>query len=354
MGRIVRQGNENKEVDIYRYVTNATFDAYLWQTLENKQRFISQIMTSKSPVRSCEDTDEATLSYAEVKALCAGDPKIKEKMDLEIEVAKLKVMQANHKNQQYDVQSRVHKELPERIAAAREVIEKLSSDVEFADAHKLPEDKFDIEVLGAHYEKREDAGKALIAICKGNKSTAPIDIGEYRGFKISVKFDTRELSNILQLKNNLTYAVIPSKDAIGNIRKLDNAVGAISTRRDNTAAQLENLEMQLETAKAELDKPFPQADELKEKTERLAILEKELSMDDSSESREVNAAEAEEPLRDGVMPLPKRTLHMARGQEDKPTEVKGHERVSVREKLMQNKRRVSAAAKPSKERGNEL
>lgn len=283
-GRIVRQGNENPEVDIFRYVTNGTFDSYLWQTLENKQRFISQIMTSKSPVRSCEDADEATLSYAEVKALCAGDPRIKEKMDLDIEVAKLKVLKASHVNTEYALQDSIHKGFPKRIADMKGIVEKYAKDAAFIEAQKPPEGAFaPMTIMGHEYTKKEDAGKALLTACSLMKIGESHSIGKYMGFDMSVKYDSYRNTFYLTLKRNQEYTAELGKDELGNIVRINNALRTCSARLSDCRAQLENLEIQLENAKKEVGKPFPQEAELQEKTARLAELEKLLALDSANE-----------------------------------------------------------------------
>ncbi len=283
-GRIVRQGNENPEVDIFRYVTNGTFDSYLWQTLENKQRFISQIMTSKSPVRSCEDADEATLSYAEVKALCAGDPRLKEKMDLDIEVAKLKVLKASHVNTEYALQDSIHKGFPKRIADMKGIVEKYAKDAAFIEAQKPPEGAFaPMTIMGHEYIKKEDAGKALLTACSLMKIGESHSIGKYMGFDMSVKYDSYKNTFYLTLKRNQEYTAELGKDELGNIVRINNALRSCSTRLSDCRAQLENLEIQLENAKKEVGKPFPQEAELQEKTARLAELEKLLALDSTDE-----------------------------------------------------------------------
>ena len=279
-GRIVRQGNENPEVDIFRYVTNGTFDSYLWQTLENKQRFISQIMTSKSPVRSCEDADEATLSYAEVKALCAGDPRIKEKMDLDIEVAKLKVLKASHTNTEYALQDSIHKHFPKKIAEMQGVVERYAKDVAYLEVQKPPEGEFaPMTIMGHEYTKKEDAGKALLQACSLMKIGESHSIGKYMGFVMSVKYDSFKNTYYLTLKRNQEYTAELGKDENGNILRINNALKNAGVMLNNSRANLENLEIQLENAKKEVGKPFPQEAELQQKTARLVELERLLALD---------------------------------------------------------------------------
>lgn len=286
-GRIVRQGNENKEVTIFRYVTNATFDSYLWQTLENKQRFISQIMTSKSPVRSCEDADETTLSYAEVKALCAGDERIKEKMNLDVEVTKLKLMKANHNNQQYALQDSVHKHFPEMIAKTKERIAGYEKDLAFLKEQPTPPGGFaPMTIQGKEYTEKADAGKALLDVCSTIKGLAENDIGKYMGFDMSVKLGTYFTDYTLTLKHTMSYEVSLGSDVYGNITRINNVLGSIEVSLNDSKARLENLEIQLENAKSELGKPFPQEAELKSKSERLSYLNSQLDLDENAKQEQ--------------------------------------------------------------------
>ena len=296
-GRIVRQGNENKEVTIFRYVTNATFDSYLWQTLENKQRFISQIMTSKSPVRSCEDADETTLSYAEVKALCAGDERIKEKMNLDVEVTKLKLMKANHNNQQYALQDSVHKHFPEMIAKTKERIAGYEQDLAYIRSQTVPANGFPpMTIQGKDYTEKADAGKALLDVCSTIKGLADTDIGKYMGFDMSVKLGTYFTDYTLTLKHTMYYEVGLGSDVYGNITRINNVLGSIEVSLNDSKARLENLEIQLENAKSELGKPFPQEAELKSKSERLSYLNSQLDLDENA--KEEQAAELpKEPVK---------------------------------------------------------
>lgn len=286
-GRIVRQGNENKEATIFRYVTNATFDSYLWQTLENKQRFISQIMTSKSPVRSCEDADETTLSYAEVKALCAGDERIKEKMNLDVEVTKLKLMKANHNNQQYALQDSVHKHFPEMIAKTKERIAGYEKDLAYIRSQSVPANGFaPMTIQGKEYTEKADAGKALLDVCSTVKGLAETDIGKYMGFDMSVKLGTYFTDYTLTLKHTMSYEVSLGSDVYGNITRINNVLGSIEVSLNDSKARLENLEIQLENAKSELGKPFPQEAELKSKSERLSYLNSQLDLDENAKQEQ--------------------------------------------------------------------
>ena len=279
-GRIIRQGNRNKEVQIYNYVTNGTFDAYLFQTLENKQKFISQIMTSKSPVRACEDVDEQALSFAEIKALCAGNPAIKEKMDLDIEVARLKVLRADHLSQQYRLEDQLLKHFPAEIEKYQNLTSSLTIDLETTKAYPTPQDGFvGIEILGKFYTEKEIAGEALLTACKGYNGTGPQKIGFYRGFQLEMDYDHFQNAFLAVLHNKLRHTAVLGTDARGNLTRLDNTLNKINSRIEAAQTQLENLYNQQAAAKAELGKPFPQEQELREKSARLAELDAELSMD---------------------------------------------------------------------------
>ena len=280
-GRIIRQGNRNKEVHIYRYVTEGTFDAYLWQTIENKQKFISQIMTSKSPVRSCEDIDETALSYAEIKALCAGDERIKEKMDLDVDVARLKLMRANHQSQQYKLEDNLLRYFPEQIEAAKNAIAGLEADMQTVAAHPHPTDGFaGIEVKGDLLTDKDNAGAALLEAFKEVKGSEPVQVGSYRGFQTALTAEGFYMDCILTLKGQMSHRVELGKDARGNLTRIDNVLNAIPARLTSQKKYLENLYAQMEAAKAGLGKPFPQEEELRVKSARLAELNAELNIDD--------------------------------------------------------------------------
>ena len=280
-GRIIRQGNRNKEVQVYQYVTEGTFDAYLYQTLENKQKFISQIMTSKSPVRSCDDVDEQALSYAEIKALCAGDPQIKEKMDLDVDVARLKVLKADHQSQQYRLEDKLMKYFPAEIEKTQGFIKGFQSDIRTVAAHPLPEEGFcGMEVNDTRFTEKAEAGEAILAICKTNQSLEPVPLGSYRGFKMELSFDSFQKEYQVLLKGEMTHRVPIGTSAAGNIQRLDNALAGIPARLEKAEQQLDNLRSQQEAAQAELGKPFPQEAELAEKSARLAELDALLNMDD--------------------------------------------------------------------------
>ena len=279
-GRIERQGNQNETVHVFRYVTEGTFDAYLWQTVENKQKFISQIMTSKSPVRSCDDVDETALSFAEIKALCAGDPRIKERMDLDVDVARLKLMKADHQSKQYRLEDQLLKIFPEEIEKNKGFIAGLEADMATLAAHPHPEDGFaGMEVRGDTLTDKENAGAALLDACKEVKGTDPVPVGSYRGFAMSVSFDAFRQEYMLLLKGQMTHRATLGTDPRGNFTRIDNALSQMPQRLEAVKNQLDNLYQQQAAAKAEVGKPFPQEQELRDKSARLAELDVLLNMD---------------------------------------------------------------------------
>ena len=300
-GRIIRQGNRNKEVHIYRYVTESTFDAYLWQTVENKQKFISQIMTSKSPVRSCEDIDETALSYAEIKALCAGDERIKEKMDLDVDVARLKLMKASHQSQQYRLEDSLLKQFPEEIEKHKGFIAGFEADMQTLAAHPHPTDGFaGMEVKGDILTDKDNAGAALLEAFKDVRGMEPVQIGNYRGLQMSLTLEDFGKTYVLTLKGQMTHRVTLGKDARGNLTRIENALSAIPERLQNAQRKLESLYAQADTAKAELGKPFPQEEELRTKSARLAELNAELNIDERTPMEQIAddseiSAKAERP-----------------------------------------------------------
>ena len=302
-GRIIRQGNRNKEVHIYRYVTESTFDAYLWQTVENKQKFISQIMTSKSPVRSCEDVDETALSYAEIKALCAGDKRIKEKMDLDVDVARLKLMKASHQSQQFRLEDNLLRHFPEQIRQNESFVEGFTADMQTLAGHPHPVDGFaGMEVKGDLLTDKDNAGAAILEAFKDARGMEPVPIGSYRGFAMSLTVEDFGRDFILTLKGRMNHRVTLGKDARGNLTRIDNALNAMPDRLQNVQNTLDALTAQMETAKAELGKPFPQEDELRTKSARLAELNAELNIDDrtpmeqmAEDAPAVQSAKAERP-----------------------------------------------------------
>ena len=280
-GRIIRQGNENNEVDIYTYVTENTFDSYLYQLVEGKQKFIGQIMTSKSPVRSCEDIDETALSYAEIKALCTGNPHIKEKMDLDIDVQRLRLLKANHLSQRYALEDQISKELPQQIARFEQYIEDYLSDIDRLKENTHPnKDGFSpMEVEGTVYTDKKAAGSAILAACKAMTSPEPVPLGQYRGFAMDLSFDSfkREFQITLKGTTHLTAPI--GSDIFGNILRLDHLLDGMEDRMRACKEQLENTKLQLENAKLEVDKPFPQEEELKTKSARLDELNILLNLD---------------------------------------------------------------------------
>ena len=279
-GRIERQGNQNETVHVFRYVTEGTFDAYLWQTVENKQKFISQIMTSKSPVRSCDDVDETALSFAEIKALCAGDPRIKERMDLDVDVARLKLMKADHQSKQYRLEDQLLKTFPEEIEKNKGFIAGLEADMKTLAEHPHPEDGFaGMEVRGDTLTDKENAGAALLDACKEVKGADPVPVGSYRGFAMSVQFDAWKQEYTLLLKGQMTHRATLGTDPRGNLTRIDNALSQMPQRLEAVKNQLDNLYQQQAAAKAEVGKPFPFEDDLRVKSARLAELDVLLNMD---------------------------------------------------------------------------
>ena len=285
-GRILRQGNTNDKVKIFRYVTEGTFDAYSWQVIENKQKFISQIMTSKSPVRSCDDIDETALTYAEVKALATGNPYIKEKMDLDIQVSKLKLLKANHTTQVYRLEDNITRNYPKQIATLQERIVGYKADIATYQANKpADKDSFIMTVDGKTYEDKKEAGAALIAICKEMKqANVSVPVGKYLDMKMSVSFDVFDKKFTLSMKGQISHSVEIGSDPLGNITRIGNAMEGMTARMEEAVVKLANVEQQLATAKEEVTKPFPQEEELKTKAARLAELNALLNMDEKDES----------------------------------------------------------------------
>ena len=285
-GRIERQGNQNPLVHVYRYVTEGTFDAYLWQTVENKQKFISQIMTSKSPVRSCDDVDETALSFAEIKALCAGDPRIKERMDLDVEVSKLKLMKADHQSKQYRLEDQLLKYFPEEIEKHKGFIQGFEADLETLADHPHPKNGFAcMEIRGDTLTDKENAGAALLDACKEVKGYEPVQIGSYRGFIMTVMFDAWRREYTLMLKDQMTHRVILGTDPRGNLTRIDNALSQMPQRLEAAKAQLDNLYQQQAAAKEEVGKPFPYEEDLRVKSARLVELDTLLNLDGRGRSQ---------------------------------------------------------------------
>ena len=399
-GRILRQGNLNPKVKIFRYVTESTFDSYSWQLIENKQKFIGQIMTSKSPVRSCEDVDEAALTYAEVKALATGNPYIKQKMDLDIQVSKLKLMKANHTSQKYRLEDNIAKHYPQQIAILKERISGMTADIQTAKAN-LPADKeqFFMKVGDKAYTDKKEAGAALVEMCREMKTVnVPATVGEYAGFKMAVSFDSFNHKFVMNLKGQLSHNLEIGSDPLGNIARINHALESMPKQLSEAQTKLETVERQLETAKVEVEKPFAQEAELAEKLERLSALNALLNMDEKGDdalgmddvSEEENEGqetsghnvnhsalqndlklgqeenpETEESVADAPTPYPVENarhnytvdngnpqgLKLTAGMADKPVQ-----RTSLKEKLEAFKSKVSGTEKQEKykEKGKEV
>ena len=302
-GRIIRQGNMNKEVKVFNYVTEGTFDSYLFQTLENKQRFISQIMTSKSPVRSCEDVDEQALSYAEIKALCAGNPLIKEKMDLDVQVAKLKVLKADHQSQKFRLQDKLLTKFPADIQETNAHIAGLKADAQLAAAHPQGKEEFcGMTIKGVTYDEKKTAGERLVLACSELPNAEEKVIGSYRGFELSLRFDTFRSEYQAILKGQRRYPVALGTDPLGNIIRLDNSLNNFPERINSAENELATLHQQQAAAQIEVEKPFPQEEELAEKSARLAELNAQLDVDEKSHEPEQDEEEQEDaPRRPSVL-----------------------------------------------------
>jgi N12 class adenine-specific DNA methylase/adenine-specific DNA methylase len=316
-GRIIRQGNMNKEVKVFNYVTEGTFDSYLFQTLENKQRFISQIMTSKSPVRSCEDVDEQALSYAEIKALCAGNPLIKEKMDLDVQVAKLKVLKADHQSQKFRLQDKLLTKFPADIQEANAHIAGLKADAQLAAAHPQGKEEFcGMTIRGVTYDEKKTAGERLVLACSELPNAEEKVIGSYRGFELSLRFDAFRTEYQALLKGQRKYTVPLGNDPLGNIIRLDNSLNNFPERINAAENELTTLHQQQAAAQIEVEKPFPQEEELAEKSARLAELNAQLDVDEKSHEPEQDEEEQEDaPRRPSV-------LAALEDKSDKPEPVK--------------------------------
>ena len=374
-GRILRQGNQNDKVKIFRYVTEGTFDSYSWQLIENKQKFIGQIMTSKSPVRSCEDIDEAALSYAEVKALATGNPYIKEKMDLDIQVSKMKLLKANHTSQRYRLEDNIAKHYPMQITALKERLEGYRADIQTYAAHKpVDKDAFSMKIGNRTYTDKKEAGAALIDMCRSAKQpNMAVTIGEYQGFKMSVSFDSFFSKFTISLKGSLSHEVEIGADPLGNLQRLSNALEGMTGKMADVEQKLSNVEHQLETAKVEVTKPFAQEQELAEKLERLAELNALLNMDEKGDNAldmgddepedengeqsaqtqesEPNRAEdiqavAEEPLKPVASFL--MSERIAEHDKERMLADGSRGRVSVKEKLAEMKQKISDQKMPEK------
>ena len=294
-GRIIRQGNQNKQVYVYNYVTESTFDAYLYQTLENKQKFISQIMTSKSPMRSCDDIDEQALSYAEIKALCAGDPRIREKMDLDVQVAKLKVLRGDFQNQKYRLEDKLLKTFPEEIQKQKTRIAALQQDSQIAAAHPQDKENFcGMTIKGMVYDDKKAAGERLLLARQEMPNADMMLLGTYRGFELNIRFDSFKNEHQAVLRAELSYPVSLGDDARGNITRLDNAIDNFADRIADAENALQNLEQQMQAAEVEVAKPFAQEEELAEKSARLAELNALLNIDRDRSSSQDAPEETEE------------------------------------------------------------
>ncbi|MDU3305744.1 MAG: DEAD/DEAH box helicase family protein [Lachnospiraceae bacterium] len=304
-GRIIRQGNHNKKVHIFRYVTESTFDSYMWQLIENKQKFISQIMTSKAPVRSCEDVDEAALSYAEVKALATGNPAVKEKMALDVDVAKLKLLKANHMNNQYRLEDDIARNFPLQIAKLTEIIDSYKADIAHFSEHKITDpEQFSMEISGKVFTEKKEAGAALLAVCKDIKSVdAAMDIGSYQGFNMRIQFDSWSKEFILSVKHESVAKVRLGADALGNIIRINNLLESYPEKLAEAEQRLETVQEQMTNAKEEVGKPFPKEEELNQKLERLSELNALLNMDEreDTETEQSESKEKEErPARGSI------------------------------------------------------
>ena len=362
----------NDRVKIFRYVTENTFDSYSWQLIENKQKFIGQIMTSKSPVRSCEDVDEAAPTYAEVKALATGNPYIREKMDLDVQMSKLKLMKANHTSQIYRLEDNITQHYPQQIAVLKEHIDGMEADIQTARAN-LPEDKeqFSMKVGNKLYTDKKEAGTVLVEMCKEVKSAnASVTIGEYAGFKMAVSFDSLNHKFVMNLKGQLSHNLEVGADPFWNITRINHAMESMPKELHNAKVKPENVELQLETAKAEVTKPFAQEAELKDKLERLSALNALLNMDETGNEAQVENEASEqaetdtlghddqkqEQAEDVLQPYPVENarhspaaengnplgLKLVAGTADKPA------KASLKEKLEAYKVRVAGVGKPER------
>ena len=297
-GRILRQGNQFESVKLFKYVTEGTFDAYNWGLIENKQKFIGQLMSGKNPSRSCEDVDEAALSYAEVKALASGDPRIMEKTELDGQVRKLKLLKANHESQRYALEDKLLQFYPKAVRREEELIRDMEADLKHFQDHAAPDkEHFSMTVMGTVYTEKKEAGQAILSAFERLKSlNDKIELGEYCGFPMILWVSDSEFSQKLQitLKHNLSHTIEPSADAFGNITRLDNLLEGMAQNLENHRGELENLFQQMEEAKAEIGRPFPQEEELKEKAERLNHLNMELNIGGKERSRERNRTDKDE------------------------------------------------------------
>ncbi len=301
-GRIKRRGNQNPTVHIYRYVTENTFDSYLWQTVQKKQEFIGQILTSKSPVRSCEDIDSTAMDFAEVKALCAGDPRIKERMELDIEVSKLKILQASHRSQQYRLEDRVRLSLPKEQEDTERRIQCLREDITMAEAHPQPAEGFvGMEICGKMYMERKDAGAALMEAAAGFEIGSAEKTGQYRGFSLCIRRRTFSDEKEFLLKGKLTYVIEPGDSGMGNVMKIENALTRLPAELEKTEGKLENIKQQIILAQAEIGKPFPQEQELKDKIARMAELDRVLQLEEKGGQEMPHPENAVDRVKDEIV-----------------------------------------------------
>lgn len=292
MGRIVRKGNENPKVNIFRYVTKDTFDSYSWTLIENKQRFIGQVMTSKNPARSVEDIDSTALSYAEIKSLTTGDERIKEKMDLDVQVNKLKVLKANHTSQVYYLQDKIAIQYPKMIKNSEEKIAQLEQASAILQQYPKLDDNFSMTLQGQNFTEKKEAGEKILSLCQTITNTAPsLFIGNYRGFDMKLGFQDKHFEIILEQVNN--YKIELGEDIFGNITRINHAVENIPHLLDKQKEKLTQLQLELEKAKTEVEKPFPQEEELKQKSKRLSELNAELDMEKTAISQTQNQENAE-------------------------------------------------------------
>lgn len=296
LGRIVRQGNKNPEVEIFRYVTENTFDAYLYQLVENKQKFIAQIMTSKAPARIADDVDETALSYSEIKALATGNPLIIEKCNLDVEVSKLNMLKANHLNQRFALENLVLRKYPAEIAKLTEAIAGYEKDVAIAQAHPKPAEGFiGMEVTGTHYSEKEAAGRAVINACTELQGSEPVPLGQYRGFSMSLQYDAAHTDYKLTMKGVMSHTISLGADIFGNITRMDNLVDGLAKELAEYQATLQDTRTQLANAKAEMETPFAKEAELAEKSARLKELNILLNMDQKDKTLMDDAPEEESP-----------------------------------------------------------
>ena len=315
-GRSLRQGNMNKKVKMFKYVTKGTFDAYNWSLVENKQKFIGQIMTGKSPARSAEDVDATALSYAEVKALATGDDRIRQKMELDVQVAKLKMLKANHTSQQYEMQDKALKYYPQKIAETRLFIEALGKDLPIVEAHPAKDDAFSMTVMGKTYTERKAAGEALVDACMSMPDPEkPLDLGEYRGFPMQLHFDGSKFK--VTLKQNLTYTAELADDPVGNTLRINNALEGMADKIQAHEARLATLESEMKNAQEEAARPFPKEDELREKSARLSQLNRELEKPKQTREKQLQDDD-EADLEGGEPPAPVRPEPL-RPPADKPS-----------------------------------